>query len=323
LFGAGWSVSYEVCVEILPHPEGGETLVYTDEQARRIDMGSIPLGGAVFSAGEGLSVRRHVNGQLLIESDSGLYRLFDATPGNSSALRLSQLGDRNDNRVHLDYDDAGRLVKLRDTFDLVQVELIYLQTRVSQVERVYPDQHREILVSYGYDAMGNLAEVRDATGQVQRRFAYDAGRRMVEHQLPTGLRCFYEWALIEDLEWRVVGHWTDEGDAYQFDYDLKAGVTRITDGLQRISTRHWNTQHQITEYTDNLGQTWQFEWNDERQLLSATDPQGGRYEYSYDDAGNLIGETDPLGRSESTLWLEHWALPLVETDTADNSWQYR
>ena len=323
MFGAGWSVSYEVRVEILPHLEGGETLVYSDEQGRRIDMGSIPLGGAVFSAGEGLSVRRHRNGQLLIESDDGVYRLFDATPGNSSALRLCQLGDRNDNRIYLDYDDTGRLVRLRDTFDLVQVELIRERERVTQIERLYPDQHREILASYGFDAAGNLAEVRDATGQVQRRFAYDAGQRMVEHQLPTGLRCFYEWALIEDREWRVVRHWTDEGDAYQFDYDLKAGTTRITDGLQRVSTRRWNSQHQITESTDNLGQTWRFEWNDERQLLSATDPQGGRYAYSYDEAGNLIGETDPLGRSDSTLWLEFWALPLVDTDAAGHSWRYR
>ncbi|WP_082340882.1 RHS repeat-associated core domain-containing protein [Pseudomonas sp. MIACH] len=322
LFGAGWSVPYEVCVEIRPHPEGGETLVYTDEQGRPIDMGSIPLGGAVFSAGEGLAVRRHLNGQLLIESDDGLYRLFEPS-ANPALLRLSQLGDRNDNRIHVDYDEAGRLIRLRDTFDLVQVELIRDQGHVMRLERLYPDQRREVLVSYGYDAAGNLAEVRDATGQVQRRFSYDAGRRMVEHQLPTGLRCFYEWALVEDAEWRVVRHWTDEGDAYQFDYDLKAGLTRITDGLQRVSTRHWNTQHQIVRYCDNLGQTWLFEWNDERQLLSATDPLGGRFAYSYDDAGNLIGETDPLGRSDSTLWLEHWALPLVETDAADNSWAYR
>ena len=322
LLGAGWSVAYEVCVEIQPHPEGGETLVYTDEQGRPIDMGSIPLGGAVFSAGEGLSVRRHLNGQLLIESDDGLYRLLEpgATP---SLLRLTQLGDRNDNRIHLDYDTEGRLVRLRDTFDLVQVELVREQGHLARIERLYPDQHREVLVSYGFDAAGSLAQVRDATGQVQRRFAYDTGRRMVEHQLPTGLRCFYDWALVEGLEWRVVRHWTDEGDAYQFDYDLQAGLTRITDGLQRVSTRHWNTQHQIIQYSDNLGQTWLFEWNDERQLLSATDPQGGRYAYSYDDSGNLIGESDPLGRSDSTLWLEHWALPLVETDAADNSWQYR
>jgi len=57
LFGAGWSVIYEVFVEMARHPEGGERLIYTDEQARQIDMGVIPLGGAVFSAGEGLSVR--------------------------------------------------------------------------------------------------------------------------------------------------------------------------------------------------------------------------------------------------------------------------
>ncbi|NWC55904.1 DUF6531 domain-containing protein, partial [Pseudomonas veronii] len=323
LFGAGWSVAYEVCVEIRPHPDGGDTLVYTDEQGRPIDMGSIALGGAVFSAGEGLSVRRHLNGQLLIESDDGLYRLFEPTPTNAGLLRLTQLGDRNDNRIHVDYDAAGRLVRLHDTFDLVQVELVRERERVTHIERIYPDQRREVLVSYTYDTAGNLAEVRDTTGQVQRRFAYDAGRRMVEHQLPTGLRCFYEWALVEDLEWRVVRHWTDEGDAYQFDYDLKAGLTRITDGLQRVSSRHWNTQHQIIQHSDNLGQTWLFEWNDERQLLSATDPQGGRYAYSYDEAGNLIDDSDPLGRSDSTLWLEHWALPLVETDAAGHSWQYR
>lgn len=323
LFGTGWSVPYEVCVEIQPHPEGGDTLVYTDEQGRPIDMGAIPLGGAVFSAGEGLAVRRHRDGPLLIESDDGVYRLFEPTPANPSRLRLSQLGDRNDNRIYLDYDDAGRLVRLRDTFDLVQVELIRDPLHVARLERVYPDQRREVLASYGYDAMGNLAEVRDASGQVQRRFAYDTGQRMVEHQLPSGLHCFYEWALIDGLEWRVVKHWTNEGDAYRFDYDLQAGTTRITDSLQRVSTRHWNSQHQVTRYSDNLGQTWLFEWNDERQLLNATDPQGGRYEYSYDEAGNLIGETDPLGRSDSTLWLEHWALPLVQTDAAGNSWRYR
>ena len=58
--------------------------------------------------------------------------------------------------------------------------------------------------------------------------------------LPTGLRCFYEWALIDGVEWRVVRHWTDEGDEYGFEYDLQAGITRITDSLQRVSTRLWN-----------------------------------------------------------------------------------
>ncbi|WP_448126372.1 RHS repeat-associated core domain-containing protein [Pseudomonas veronii] len=326
LFGAGWSLSYEVSVHLLRHPEGGEHLVYVDEQGRRIDMGSIPLGGAVFSAGEGLSVRRHLGGQLLIESADGLYRLFDPAPQNATLLRLSQLGDRNDNRIYLDYDNDGRLLRLRDTFDLVKVELAYdatWQRRVSQIERLYPDQRREVLMHYSYDSRGDLACVRQSDGQVKRRFVYDAGQRMVEHQLPTGLRCFYQWALVEDREWRVVRHWTDAGDTYDYHYELDAGITRITDGLERISIRRWDQQHQIIESIDVLGRTWAFQWNDESQLLGATDPNGGHYQFSYDEAGNLSETLDPLGRSESTLWLEHWALPLAETDAAGNTWQYR
>ncbi|WP_321862169.1 RHS repeat-associated core domain-containing protein [Pseudomonas paraveronii] len=323
LFGAGWSVIYDVFVELGRHPEGGERLIYTDEQARPIDMGVIPLGGAVFSAGEGLSVRRHADGQVLIESVDGLYRLFEPTPGNPSHLRLSQLGDRNDNRILLDYDAQGRLSRLHDSFDDVRIELSYKLGRVEQIERLFPDQSRETLVSYAYDAHGDLAEVRDAAGHLQRRFAYDSGQRMVEHQRPTGLRCYYQWACVDDAEWRVVRHWTNEGDDYQFDYDLHAGITRITDGLQRVSTRQWNPQYQITEYTDNLGQMWQFEWNDERQLLSATDPLGGQWKFGYDESGNLCETQDPLGRIESTVWLQHWSLPLVETDAAGQAWQYR
>ncbi|MBP5150602.1 RHS repeat domain-containing protein, partial [Pseudomonas protegens] len=113
------------------------------------------------------------------------------------------------------------------------------------------------------------------------------------------------------------------GDEYHFDYDLQAGITRITDGLQRQSLRKWNPQHQITEYQDKLGQVWRFQWNEERQLLGATDPQGGQYQYSYDETGNLCSHVDPLGRNESTLWLEHWSLPLTETDAAGNSWSYQ
>ena len=326
LFGAGWSVIYEVFVEMGGLPEGGERLVYTDEQARQIDMGVIPLGGAVFSAGEGLSVRRHANGQLLIESVDGLYRLFEPTPGNPSHLRLSQLGDRNDNRILLDYDAQGRLSQLRDPFNDVRIELGYSRQwtgRVEQIERLFPDQSREVLASYHYDAAGDLAEVRDAIGHVQRRFAYDSGQRMVEHQRPSGLRCYYQWACVDDAEWRVIRHWTDEGDDYQFDYDLHAGITRITDGLQRVSTRQWNPLYQITEYTDNLGQAWQFEWNDERQLLSATGPQGGQWRFGYDESGNLCETQDPLGRIDSTLWLQHWSLPLVETDAAGHIWRYQ
>jgi len=326
LFGAGWSVPFEVSVVVEPHPEGGERLVYTDEQARQIDMGAIALGGAVFSAGEGLAVKRHDDGRLLIESEDGLYRLFEPTSPDPSRLQLSQLGDRNDNRVHLKYDAAGRLVGLRDSLHVACLDVAYSTRwpqRVERLERVFDDGSHETVASYAYDESGDLAEVTDAMGNLQRRFVYNADRRMVEHQLPGGLRCFYEWGLIDDREWRVVRHYTDEGDDYRFDYDLDAGRTVVTDGLNRRSERRWNAQHQITEYIDNLGLAWRFAWNDARQLLGATDPQEGEWRYTYDDTGNLETTEDPLGRCELTQWLEHWSLPRLETDAAGNTWQYR
>ncbi|NIE75307.1 type IV secretion protein Rhs [Pantoea sp. Ap-967] len=325
LFGAGWSTEYEVFVEIRLDDDGNEQLLFTDEQARVIDMGHIARADAVFSVGEGLSVRRSQQGEVLIEDiDKGLYRLFQPEPGNPAHLRLSALGDRNDNRIYLDYDDSGRLARLRDTFDLVQVEIhrdVRWPTRVARIERRHQDGDQQLLASYQYDACGDLAAVFDGKGQLRRRFAYDSQRHLIEHENAAGLRCFYEWASTADAR-RVVRYWSNGGDEYRFDYDIEAGLTRVTDGLQRVSTRRWNTQYQVTEYTDAVGATWRFDWDDERQLLGAVDPLGGRWAYFYDASGNLTQALDPLGRSESTQWLEHWALPRSTLDPAGNRWRY-
>ncbi|MFI8557620.1 RHS repeat-associated core domain-containing protein [Pseudomonas putida] len=320
LFGAGWSLPYEVSVQVDP----GDRLVLIDEQARRVEMGVIPLGDAVFSVGEGLSVRRAHNGELLTESREGEYRLFQPSPGRPERLRLSQVGDRNDNRIYLDYDDRGRLCQLRDAFDQVRVVLSYSEQwpqRVSHVDHQATDGQSRRLASYRYDASGDLAQVLDGADQVVRSFAYDPARRMIEHRTGSGLRCFYEWAQHDD-GWRVARHWTDAGDSYVFEYDLAAGITRVTDSLERVAVRHWNEQYQITAYTDELARTWRFEWNDERQLLAASDPMGGRWQYFYDASGNIAETIDPLGRSESTEWLEHWSLPRSQTDQAGQRWTF-
>lgn len=320
LFGAGWSVSFEVFVEVQ-----SDRLLYTDEQGRVIDMGQINLGDAVFSASEGLSVRRSHDGQLLIENfENGLYQHFLASPEQPGHLRLASLGDRNDNRIHLAYDERGRLVQLCDTFGRPQLQLRYdgqWPKRVSQVEQVFENGDSEVLMRYRYDERGDLAEVLDAANQTQRRFAYNQQQLMTEHQTIAGLQCFYAWTMTED-GWRVARHWTCQGDEYHFEYDVRAGITRVTDGLQRVSRRRWNPQYQVTEFTDALSQTWRFDWNDDRQLLSATDPQSGRWLFFHDESGNLAETIDPLGRSESTLWLEHWSLPKVRVERDGARWTF-
>lgn len=326
VLGLGWSTPFDVEIRRQSHPDGGEHLLYVDEQARIIDMGHIALGSGVFSAGEGLAVRRSEQDQILIETVDGLYRLFEADPLVSGRYRLAQLGDRNDNRQKLEYAADGRLVALSDSAGFQVVFFEYEPehpSRIASVTRLHASQQRETLVRYRYDLNGQLAEVHGSDNQLLRRFRYEQGL-LVEHRRPSGLTCHYQWHTFQGplgREQRVVRHWTDTGEDYRIDYDLSQGVTRVTDSLQRTRLHHWNDRYQITTYTDALGQTWQFQWNDERQLISATDPLGSLWRYAYDESGNLTQQTDPLGRSMSTEWLPHWSLPVLEVDTAGHAWR--
>ncbi|PVZ09729.1 MULTISPECIES: RHS repeat-associated core domain-containing protein [unclassified Pseudomonas] len=324
LLGAGWSLPWEIGVHSAPLESGGEQWVYTDEQGRPIEMGAIAPGSATYSAGFGLVVRRHENGAMLIEGDDGLYRLFEATPGQPGQMRLTLLGDRNGNRLLPEYDALGRVCALADDSGYWRVEIAFDPVHVRRAASVSQvvDDRRELRVSYRYDAQGDLAEVIDAEGRQCRLFAYDSGRRMIYHRRAEGLECHYQWAEFGD-HWRVVRHWTGDGEQYDFHYDLSQRRMQVRDGLGRVSQRQWNAANLITDYHDNLGQHWQFRWDDDNQLTAMLDPQGGEWALAYDAAGNLSERRDPLGRTVSTQWLAHWPLPVSETDAAGQSWRYQ
>lgn len=329
LFGAGWSVPFEVEIVRDAHPDGGEQLVYIDEQGRRLGLGPVAAPDAFFSPGEGLAFRRAEDGRMVVESADGIHRLFEDDPHDAARLRLARIGDRNDNVLVLRYDAQGRLAGIEEHDGPARIALVHSAAHPRRLERIETAPRdggeRTVLARYGYDAAGDLAQVADATGQIVRRFAYDEGRRMTMHELPTGLRSHYEWTELEGprgKEWRVARYRSELGDEYRFDYDLAAGLTVATDGLGRRVEREWDAGYRIVRHTDALGHTWRFEWNDEGQVLGAVDPLGGRWRCSYDASGNLAGETDPLGRTESGTWLEFASLPLTEVDAAGRAWRY-
>ncbi|MBP0593856.1 hypothetical protein J8I87_30080, partial [Paraburkholderia sp. LEh10] len=331
LFGAGWSVPLEVSVERTPGTSDTDCWTYIDETGRRLDMQAVRPGSGFRSPGESLGVRRGEAGNWLIETDDGVYRMFEPDPHHDGRQRLVLLGDRNRNALQLQYDEAGRLARITDAAQTLCAELHYEEhgqpCRVSRIGRRYGDGLRqtELLVQYRYDAAGDLAAVCNAQGHTLREFAYDAGRRMVMHRLPAGLKCHYGWGRFDGPdgeEWRVIEHWTDSGDHYWLDHDPVARRLTVRDSLGRSSVREWNALYQITRYEDELGQVTHFEWNDERQLLSVTDAQGGVWRWSYDDAGRPVSNTDPLGRVQQTEWHPVWALPVTEIDAAGNASRY-
>ncbi|WP_370470001.1 RHS repeat-associated core domain-containing protein [Snodgrassella alvi] len=333
MFGAGWSVSFEVEIEISPQPDGSCAAVYINEQGRRLEIDPLQPGEGMRGINENLTIRRGRHNRWVIEDDDGLYRLFEPDPNQPHRLYLTALQDRNDNRLLLYRDSHSRIIEITDNDRSTRLSLHYQHPqhpqRVTTIKQQLANGHSRVLAQYQYTAQGDLQHVIDAEQRHTRTFAYDTGRRLIYHRLPTGLHCHYQWAHFADAAetaWRVTHHWTEADgqrqEDYHFHYDIEQRLTTVKDSLGRISQHYWNEVYQITRYIDPLGHTTEFEWNDNQQLISVTDTQGGQWHYSYDEQGRETAETDPLGRTTQTQWLPHWALPTISVDPDGSTWRY-
>ncbi|EPS5851231.1 RHS repeat-associated core domain-containing protein [Salmonella enterica subsp. enterica serovar Kentucky] len=330
MFGRGWSVLYEVCLERTPDNPDENCMTYVAPMGRRIDLQAVEPGSGFYSPGEGLAVRRSEQGHWLISSDDGVYRLFEADPFSPQRRRLKMLGDRNSNCQHLTYDNHGRLVEISGDRQRPCIRLHYELAahpqRVTRIFRHHPEGEPELLRRYRYDEAGRLNGVVDNAGQYQREFAYDDNDCMTMHREPGGERYYYTWAWFEgpdDAAWRVTGHHTDSGEQYRLDWNLAERSLCVTDSLGRTRCHWWDAQGLVTAYRDEAGQMTTFRWSDEeRLLLGMTDAQGGKWRYVYDRLGHLTETHDPLGRVEQTQWHPVWHQPETEVDAAGAAWRY-
>lgn len=336
LLGPGWSVPWEVQLRL----ERGKTtdtanqlcaLHYTDEQGRLISFPPVLPGTSHFSIAEGYYLICTEAGQYLIESVDGIYRDFGVPDaGFVGICKLQRLEDRNGNWHALRYDADNRLCRINDGVGR-RLELAYDPVHHQRVATItlakgFAAEPAEVLVQYRYSAFGELAEVIDRSGQSIRHFAYSqAGQGgqslMTEHSAPQGLHCFYQWQGTGSSA-RVIRHWTDDGESWQFEYDLHLQSTTVIDQSGRVQHWQWNADYQPVAYTDAEGHVWQYGWNEYRQLLTLTDPMNAVTRCEYDQQGRLSTRINALEQLEKTTWHDRFDLPLLEIDAAGNCWAY-
>lgn len=322
LFGRGWRTEFETFVEV----QDGECC-YHDVGGRELRFATPPPGQQIFSADEGLIVAAGELGQLVIaDSDGESWRLYLPHPQHPEHLRLASLSDEYGNGLVLHYDEAGRLVIIKDTEESLHIALHYQPetdfARVTHISEALPDDGERVLIRYGYDVEGNVTSVTDAAGVTVREFGYTPEQLLAWHRLPDGLRSDYAWQKFDD--WRVTEHRTSAGAHCRLEYDLEKRLTRVKDELGHTRIHAWNEQFLIESYIDEAGNEWHYRWDDNGQLQESRDPQGQRWQYRYDAAGNLIEEEDPLGRVILTRWLPERDLPACVTypDGSQHHWHY-
>lgn len=332
LLGPGWSVAYEVQLRIERDlSKQLRALHYTDEQGRLISFPPVLPGTSHFSIAEGSYLICTEAGQYLLETVDGIYRDFGIpAAGFAGVCKLQRLEDRNGNWLALRYDFDNRLSHINDAVGR-RLALAYDPVHPKRVASIllakgFAAEPAEVLVQYRYSAVGELTEVIDRSGQRIRHFAYSQGGQdsqglMTEHSAPQGLHCYYQWQGTGSSA-RVIRHWTDDGESYQFDYDLIEQSSSVLDQSGRSQHWQWNADLQPTRYTDAEGHVWQYAWNEYRQLLSMTDPLHAVTRCEYDEQGRISTCINALEQIEKTTWHDRFDLPLSEIDAAGNRWAY-
>ncbi len=165
--------------------------------------------------------------------------------------------------------------------------------RITQIEKENGDA-----IHYSYDQMGNLSTVTDLNGHVTE-FNYLADHYLEEIIDPNGIKV----ARNEyDQEGRLTAHIDADGNRIEYDNDLIAMTSTITDRRGHATINAFDNAGNIIAQTNALGQTTHHQYNGYRLETLRTDALGHSTEWTYDAMGNQLTETDPLGQTTSSSY---------------------
>ncbi|MFR9726983.1 DUF6531 domain-containing protein, partial [Streptomyces sp. MS19] len=257
-----------------------------------------PLGWDGEPGGE-MTVRQH---------DTGLTLRFRPVPGRSRAtLPLTGVNDRNGNAFTVTYDATGLPTGITHDGGY-RIGIACDHGRITRLT-LLSDPAEPTLVTYGYDAAGDLTEITDPSGLPQR-LSYDARHRLTRWEDRNGT--WYDYA-YDTADRCVAAGGTDGVLAYTFAYDSETLTTTAVDSLGHTRRYQFNDCYQLVAETDPLGHTVRQEWDRRDKLLARTDELGHTTRLTWDAAGNLTAVELPDGATTRARY-DDLDLPVEVTD---------
>ncbi|MFF8654103.1 DUF6531 domain-containing protein [Streptomyces huasconensis] len=266
-----------------------------------------------------------VDGALrLTDPQTGLAHVFH-TPrstdsGDAMDLPLQFIEDRNGQRVTIHYADDGAPVAVSHSGGYrIAIDRHPDLPRISALRLLDPG-HTEargtMLVSYGYDEKGHLAELFNSSA-LPMRFTYDEVGRITSWTDRNDTTYSYTY----DEQGRVIR--TEGSDGFlsgTLSYEDAARTTKVTDSLGHSTIYEHNESFHLIRTTDPLGHTTHQEWDTEHRLTAIRDELGNVTTFRYDELGNPTAVIRPDGR-ETTTQYNQLGLPETLVDPNGIVWQ--
>ncbi|NUP16685.1 MAG: hypothetical protein HOZ81_11365 [Streptomyces sp.] len=231
--------------------------------------------------------------------ETGQTLAFRPVAGRGPAeLALVAVRDRNDNAINVTYAADGSPARMLHHGGY-EIGVTCENGKISTLA-LHSAPERPVLVRYGYDAGGELAEVVNSSG-LPLRYFYDERRRMTGWEDRNGVWYRFEY---DEAGRCTAGRGRDGLLDYTFEYDDEALRTTAVDSLGNATVYQFNNAFQMIAETDPLGHVVRQEWNERDQLVSRTDPLGRTSRLEWDPAGNLTAVHLPDGSTSSARFNE-------------------
>ena len=304
--GPGWIHSYDIH---LWEDDAQGLVILRNEEARVVGFEPVEVGEKSFNPLEKLWLERHGEKVYAVRDNEGLRYKFSSVsqPGPAiaesrvgdaeiNALRLTEIEDRNGNRITLNYEQ-GRLSYIDDSagrrLNYVYITLNNGAERLAGINRELDakSSRNSRIVNYSYDADGRLINATDR-GFVPWRYSYDRDL-LIRETNRNGLSFHFEYE-GEGADARCVRTWGDRG-IYErrLTYDIEARMTLVENSLGYKTVYRFNKFDQPVTIIDALGGAKHYGYGLNGELLSETDEIGRATRYSYDGNGNCISVTNP------------------------------
>ncbi|MFE0374764.1 putative T7SS-secreted protein [Streptomyces inhibens] len=258
---------------------------------------------------------------LLTDPVTGTRRYFTTYTENLAVL--DEISDRRGNHHTFDYTEDGTPTAITHSAGY----RLLLTTNEGRITALHlagaaPDGTDQLLVTYGYDELGNLTTVTNSSG-LPLRFTYDDAGRITSWTDTNNSSYHYAY----DDQDRCTSQGGIEGHLRaNFTWGDPDPVTGLRTNLHRnslgqLTTYQVNDHHQIVATTDPTGATTRTVRDTKHRILSTTDPLGRTTRITYDDEGRPTAVTLSDG-SRSTTTYNDLGLPLTVTGPDGTTWTH-
>lgn len=324
-FGWGWIHPFE---QHLWESKKRNCLILRNNENRQVRFDKLAVGERQFQPLERTWLER---------TDEYEFKLFDCKDGltyrfgridsysedfsdEKNALRLLDISDRNGNRIELEYSE-NLLTKIRNGTE-THAELFYQTVAGGKKRLVEIAQHLKngqtiSLMRYGYNEEGELYTATDRTYQP---FIYEYENHLLTKETNRNKLNFYFEYDGAGTTARCIHTWGD-GSIYErfLEYNPKARVTKVRDGLGGETVYHYNGLDLVTKVFDPQGGIVKFEYGESGELLAETDELGRTHSYDYDEQLNVVAMVKRDGTQRQFSYNE-FCQPVSITDESGATW---